>query len=87
MADALDGLKIDWQANHHRVVMISADKLRELRRGRGLTQTELAAKAGLSSKLVAKIERQDKQHRLATALKLARALGVAAKELQANATG
>ena len=54
---------------------VIGDRIRELRRRRGLTQEELAENAGLSTQVVAKIE-QGGSARMETLHSLARALGV-----------
>lgn len=53
----------------------AADRCRELRRRRGMTQEELAEKAGISAGSVRKLE-QGGQMRMETLHKIARALGV-----------
>jgi transcriptional regulator with XRE-family HTH domain len=59
-----------------------ATNLKRLRTDAGLTQRELAAKAGLSMSLVVKIEQRRKADpRLSTIVALASALGVATGEL------
>lgn len=55
--------------------------LRKARRDRDLSQEALASKAELSAKHVGEIERANKDPRLTTVLKLARALGIRSGEL------
>lgn len=58
-----------------------ADRLRGWRKRRGLTQAELAKKAGLSKSMIAKIEQGIAQTRLETVHRLARALRVQSTDL------
>jgi transcriptional regulator with XRE-family HTH domain len=53
-----------------------ADKLRELREAAGLTQEQLAERAGLHTLSVAKLEQGVREPTWATVLELAEALGV-----------
>ncbi|HMJ03458.1 MAG TPA: helix-turn-helix transcriptional regulator [Conexibacter sp.] len=55
--------------------------VRKARRDRELSQEALADRAGLSSKHVGEIERANKDPRLTTVLRLARALDVRSSEL------
>jgi len=55
--------------------------LRKARRDRDLSQEALADEAGLSAKHVGEIERANKDPRLTTVLKLARALEMRASDL------
>lgn len=55
--------------------------VRKTRRDRELSQEALADRAGLSSKHIGEIERANKDPRLTTVLKLARALDVRSSEL------
>jgi transcriptional regulator with XRE-family HTH domain len=64
------------------VMTLDANRLKRLRAGRGLTQEELAARAGLSVSLVMALEQGKRGNpRLDTLLKLAAALGVTLDEL------
>jgi transcriptional regulator with XRE-family HTH domain len=56
--------------------MTFAMRLKELRKTAALTQTELGAKAGISQAAIALLERGEREPSLATAQKLAAALGV-----------
>ncbi|MGH2625503.1 MAG: helix-turn-helix domain-containing protein [Anaerolineales bacterium] len=58
-----------------------AVRLRTLRRDRGLTQQQLAAKAGLSREYLARLERARQDPTLSTLAKLAKALRVTAADL------
>jgi predicted transcriptional regulator len=51
----------DWRTRH---------------RGRGMTQTELATRAGLSLTFIAKVEAGDRQPSLSSLARIARVLGV-----------
>ncbi|OGK95968.1 MAG: hypothetical protein A3E31_18380 [Candidatus Rokubacteria bacterium RIFCSPHIGHO2_12_FULL_73_22] len=51
-------------------------RLRELRRGRALSQERLGARAQLSGKFLGELERGEKSPTLDTMARLARALGV-----------
>jgi transcriptional regulator with XRE-family HTH domain len=62
-----------------------AINLLHLRKARGLTQAELAARAGMRQPRIAEIERGDYNARLDTVGKLAWALGVRAEDLVAEA--
>jgi transcriptional regulator with XRE-family HTH domain len=63
-------------------------KLKELREAAGLTQQELAVKAGLSVSNVASIEqRQEGNPRINTVMALASALGVDVAELLGSEAG
>ncbi len=56
-------------------------RLRTLRRARGLTQEQLAAKAGLSREYLARLETARQDPTLTTLEKLAKALKVTAGDL------
>src|SRR5262249_25533599 len=58
-----------------------ASNLRRLRQRTGLTQAQLAEKAGLHLHGVTKLEQGDREPALATAAKIAAALGVTVDEL------
>lgn len=62
-----------------------AINLLRLRKARGLTQAEVAARAGMRQPRIADIERGDYNARLDTVGKLAWALGVEAEDLLAEA--
>ena len=57
-----------------------AGRLRELREAKGLTQTELAARTGLTTDGIAKLERSDRGPTWETVIALCQALGVAVGE-------
>lgn len=60
------------------------DKIRELRRERALTQTELADEAGVHEITISDIERKKRKASARTLRKLASALGVEVRELTAD---
>jgi transcriptional regulator with XRE-family HTH domain len=64
---------------------VSADRLgervRELRRGRGLTLEELAEHSGVSRAMISKLERGEKNPTLVVAAKLAEGFGVTLSQL------
>ncbi len=55
--------------------------MRRARKKQGLTQAELAEKAGVSTMTIRRYESGDRQPRLEEALKISRALGLALKDL------
>jgi transcriptional regulator with XRE-family HTH domain len=57
------------------------DRIRELRRGRGLTLDELAELSGVSRAMISKLERGEKNPTLVVAAKLAEGLGVTLSRL------
>lgn len=67
------------------VVAVSADRLgervRELRRERGLTLEELAERSGVSRAMISKLERGEKNPTLVVAAKLAEGFGVTLSQL------
>ncbi len=62
-----------------------SQQVRTLRTGAGLSQEQLAVKAGLSSATVGRIEAATHTPSLATLAKLAEALGVTVAQLVADA--
>ena len=56
--------------------MLTGSKLRAIRALRGITQADLAAKAGISQTAVAEFERNKRDLRTSTVVKLCEALGV-----------
>ena len=56
-------------------------RVRELRRGQGLTLEELAARSGVSRAMISKLERGEKNPTLVVAAKLAEGLGVTLSRL------
>src|SRR3954469_3830708 len=56
-------------------------RVRELRRGRGLTLEELAERAGVSRAMISKLERGEKNPTLVVAAKLAEGVGVTLSQL------
>lgn len=56
--------------------MITGSKLRAIRALRGITQADLAAKAGISATAIAEFERDKRDLRTNTVIKLCEALGV-----------
>ena len=67
------------------VEAVSSDRLggrvRELRRGRGLTLEELAGRSGVSRAMISKLERGEKNPTLVVAARLAEGLGVTLSRL------
>jgi transcriptional regulator with XRE-family HTH domain len=59
-----------------------ADKLKELRLGAGLTQTQLAEKAGMHRQGIAKLEMGEREPTWQTVQALARALGVSCQAFE-----
>jgi transcriptional regulator with XRE-family HTH domain len=62
-------------------VVYVGDRLKRLRIRNALTQAELAAKAGLTTATVARIERNETEPHMSTIRKLTQALGVKPPEL------
>ncbi len=58
-----------------------SEKLNSLREDSGLTQLELAEKAGLNSNAYAKVERGDQMPTIETLLKIAMALDVRSSDI------
>ena len=58
-----------------------ASKLRQFRLEKGLTQVELAEKAGINSNYYAKVERGDLKPLIATIEKIIKALGVKSSDV------
>lgn len=56
--------------------MFTGSKLRAIRALRGITQAELASKAGISQTAVAEFEKDKRDLRTSTVVKLCEALGV-----------
>lgn len=56
--------------------MLTGSKLRAIRALRGITQADLAAKAGISATAIAEFERDKRDLRTNTVIKLCEALGV-----------
>jgi transcriptional regulator with XRE-family HTH domain len=63
------------------VGMIDPQKVRQLRKSKGMTTRSLAREAGISTETLNAIEHGRRQPQVRTLGKLARALGVAAKDL------
>ena len=61
-----------------------AANLRRLRAAKGLSQEELAGRAGLHASEVSRLERGVREPRLGTIARLARGLGVPAEKLVAG---
>ena len=57
------------------------ERVRELRRGRGLTLEELAERSGVSRAMISKLERGEKNPTLVVAAKLAEGFGVTLSQL------
>jgi len=60
---------------------MSGDKIRQLRTGKGLKQSELAAQAGISRVALGNYERGDRQPPIDVAARIAKALGVTVNAL------
>ena len=60
-------------------------KIREIRKERGMSQTELAWKAGISLITISRIERGERDPHVRTLAQIARGLGVPAFELLRSA--
>ena len=71
----------DWIEHDELCRMLGRSPLRYLRGRAGMTQAELAKKAGVSQSYVAKVEAGDRKISKTGAAKIARALGVAAEDL------
>jgi transcriptional regulator with XRE-family HTH domain len=56
-------------------------RIRELRRERGLTQEELAERAGLHSRYISRVELGDANFGVSVLFDLAKGLGISASEL------
>jgi len=56
-------------------------RIREIRKERGMSQTELAEKAGISLITISRIERGERDPHLTTLLRIARGLDVRLSEL------
>lgn len=56
--------------------MLTGSKLRAIRALRGITQADLAAKAGISATAIAEFERDKRDLRTNTVIKLCEALGI-----------
>jgi len=64
-----------------------AERLREVRRARGLSQTRVGELAGLSGKFIGEIERGDKSVSIDTLYRVAEVLKVSLRELLAEPNG
>lgn len=64
-----------------KVLVLFGDKVRELRKEKGLSQEELSFKADLHRTYIGMIERAEKNITLINIEKIAKALGVDIKEL------
>jgi transcriptional regulator with XRE-family HTH domain len=60
-------------------------RIREIRKERGMNQTELAEKAGISLITISRIERGERDPHVRTLAQIARGLGVPAYELLRSA--
>lgn len=59
----------------------TADRLRKARQAKGLTQSEVAKKAGISENHYAQIERAEKNPTLSTFKSIIKAIGVSSSEI------
>lgn len=66
---------------HHEIVGLFAERLRQLRRSRGMTQVELAREAQVTTTYVGKLENGGAAPGIDTIARLAAALGVAPPDL------
>jgi len=72
------------QADLSRTLSVLVDNIREGRRALGLSQEQLAERAGLSANYVSKIEIGLKVPSLSTTIRLARALGMEVSDILAD---
>ena len=68
-------------------VVYVGHRLKALRIEAALTQAELAKEAGVAVNTVAELERDEREPHMSTARKLAKALGVAPRELTVGKGG
>ncbi len=71
-------------ARAKRVCLVFGARIRELRHERGLTQSDVAERAGVSLKYVSQIERGSRNPTLGVLLQLGRALDVTPERLVAD---
>ena len=64
-----------------KIILETANKIKEARESKGLTQAEVAKLAGLDSNSYAKIERGESSPKGVSLTKIAKALGVKASEI------
>lgn len=67
-----------------KILIAFGEKVRELRKGKGLSQEELSFKADLHRTYIGMIERAEKNITLTNIEKIAKALGVHPSELLTN---
>jgi transcriptional regulator with XRE-family HTH domain len=67
--------------NHHTRAQTFGENLREARRAAGLSQEELAKRAGIDRPTISGYEHGKREPNMSTLVKLARALGVPAEAL------
>jgi transcriptional regulator with XRE-family HTH domain len=67
--------------NHHTRAQTFGENLREARRAAGLSQEELAKRAGIDRPTISVYEHGKREPNMSTLVKLARALGVPAEAL------
>jgi transcriptional regulator with XRE-family HTH domain len=67
--------------NHHTRAQTFGENLREARRTAGLSQEELAKRAGIDRPTISVYEHGKREPNMSTLVKLARALGVPAEAL------
>ena len=70
-----------------KILVSFGDKVRELRKEKGLSQEELSFKADLHRTYIGMIERAEKNITLINIAKIAKALGVSINELTKNING
>lgn len=64
-----------------KIILETANKIKEARESKGLTQAEVAKKAGIHSNSYAKIERGVSSPKGVSLTKIAKALGIKASEI------
>lgn len=67
--------------NEQKALLAVAEKLKQFRLNAGLTQNELAKKAGINGNYYAKIERGEASLSVITLLKLVKALGLNSSDI------
>lgn len=67
--------------NDKELIKDTAKKLRAARRAKGMTQAEVAGKAGISDNHYAQIERGEKNPTTSSFRKIIKAIGITSKEL------
>ena len=81
MIDKLEDPRAEWADFDEFKLQLAGNKLAEARKGRKLTQTQLAARLGVPQSQISRIERSPDQTTLRTLKRIAKALGVDVKNL------